>query len=114
MSWLQRIFGAGSPSDSHLRIREKSLGILPRGTLLRTIVASPDGRRVAYVVRQGCRWHVVVDGRDVQKEYDLPIPFDLPMAFDQVDTETQEKVLNVLNTDVSKHTQLVNKNIGRV
>jgi Tol biopolymer transport system component len=86
---------------------------LPRGTLLRTIVASPDSRRVAYVVRHGCRWFVLVDGKDAQNEYDLPIPFDLPMPFADLDPEKQEKVLSVLHTDLATQQEFVTKILGR-
>jgi Tol biopolymer transport system component len=113
MSWFEKLFGSGSTSGSNLAVRESSFGILPRGTLLRTIVASPDSRRIAYAVRQGSRWSVLVDGKDAQTEYDLPIPFDLPKPFADIDPEKQEKILNLLHTDFATQQEFVTKILGR-
>src|SRR5262245_31980574 len=52
-----------------LRAKEVSLGRLPPGTLLDTILPSPDGSRVCYAATRGRKWYVTPDG----KEYDIPL-----------------------------------------
>jgi hypothetical protein len=113
MGWLEKFFGVGSPSDGNVVIRELSLGALLPGTLRQTLVASPDVRRVAYAVRRGCRWFVVADGESAHKEYDLPIPFDLPMPFAQLSPQKQEALLGLLDNDFATQQEFVAKIFGR-
>jgi len=58
---------AGGGIEARPVIRETLLARLPPGTLQAT--ASPDGKRVAHVLRQGSQSSVVVDGR-AQGRYD--------------------------------------------
>jgi hypothetical protein len=113
MGWLEKLLGVGSASDGNMLIREASLGVLPPGVLLRTLVASPDGRRVAFAVRRGCRWFVVADGKPDQKEYDLPIPFDLPRPFADLGPQKQEELLSLLDNDFATQQEFVDKIFGR-
>ena len=113
MRWLEKFFGLRPASGGNLPIREESLGPLLPGRFLRTLVASPDCRRFAYAVRNGCRWFVVVDGKPVPKEHDLPIPFDLPKPIDELSPHEQERLLSVLDNDFGAQEEFVNKIFGR-
>jgi Tol biopolymer transport system component len=113
MRWLEKFLGLGSAPRNNLLVREASLGALLPGTLLRTLVASPDSRRVAYAVRRGCQWFVVADGKRAEKEYDLPIPFDLPMPFADLGPQKQEELLSVLDNNFDAQQEFVAKIFGR-
>jgi Tol biopolymer transport system component len=113
MGWFDRFRGNRPTPTGNFAIRESSLGMLLRGTLLRTLVASPDARRTAYVVRTDARWFVVVDGRPSPKEYDLPIPFDLPMPFADISPDKQDKILNVLNENFEVQDEFVSRVFGK-
>jgi hypothetical protein len=113
MGWLEKLLGVGSASDGNVIIREVSLGPVLPGALRQTLVASPDGGRLAYAVRRGCRWFVVADGKPNQKEYDLPIPFDLPRPFADFGPQQQEKLLSLLDNDFGTQQELVAKIFGR-
>jgi hypothetical protein len=113
VNWREKFFGRGSAPDCNLHVRETSLGVLPSGALLRTIVVSADSRRVAYVARQGCQWFVVVDGNTSSNKYDLPIPFDLPKPFADFNLQQQEELLSVLHNDLTTQEEFVAKIFGR-
>jgi len=111
MGWLDKFFGV-SRADHNIVIREVSLGRVLPGAWRLTLVASPDARRVAYAVRRRCRWFVVVDGKP-GGEYDLPIPFDLPMPFADVAPEKKEAVLSVLDNNFGAQQEFIDKVLGR-
>jgi WD40-like Beta Propeller Repeat len=113
MGWLGKLLGVGSAADGNVVIREVSLGALLPGALRQTLVASPDARRLAYAVRRGCRWFVTTDGKLGPKEYDLPIPFDLPMPFADLGPQKQEQLLNLLDNDFATQQEFVTKIFGR-
>jgi WD40-like Beta Propeller Repeat len=113
MGWLDKFFGAGSPSGGNVAFHEVSLGRIVPGIFRQTLVASPDCRRVAYAVRRGCRWFVVVDGKP-GPEFDLPIPFDLPMPFSDMPVQKQEAILGVLDSDFGAQQEFITKTLGRV
>jgi Tol biopolymer transport system component len=113
MGWLKKLLGSRSASPSNLVVREMSLGLLHPGTLLRTVMASPDNRRVAYAARRGGKWFAVIDGKPAHKEYDLPIPFDLPRPFAELSLHQQEKLLSVLDNDFNTQDEFVAKIFGR-
>jgi len=111
MGWLDKFFGASRAHDNII-IREVSLGRVLPGAWRLTLVASPDARRVAYAVRRRRRWSVVVDGKPGD-EYDLPIPFDLPMPFADVAPEKQEAILSVLDNNFGAQQEFIDKVLSR-
>src|SRR5262245_3021894 len=113
MGWFDRLIGGGSTSAGNFLFHETSLGTLLPGTLLGSVAASPNARRVAYVVRRGARWFMVIDGRPNPKEYDLPIPFDLPMPFADFSPGKQEKILSVLDHEPEVQNGFLDKVFGR-
>src|SRR5262249_29886836 len=52
-------------------------------------------------------------GTRADKEYDLPIPFDLPMPFADLPAEKQEKILSVLDNNFEAQQEFVTKVFGR-
>ena len=113
MGWLDKFFGAGSPSGGNVAFHEVSLGRIQPGILRQTLVASPDCRRVAYAVRRGLRWFVATDDKPGE-EYDLPMPIGLPMpSFADLDLQRQEKVLSRLDNDFGVQQEFVTRVFGR-
>ena len=58
-----------SAADVTLVTREVSLGKIDPGIVGKSLIVSPDGKRLAYVVQRGGKWLVVVMGV-AGKEYD--------------------------------------------
>jgi Tol biopolymer transport system component len=90
--------------NAKLRLRAKgvSLGELPPGTLLDTILASPDGSRVCCVVTRGRKWSVTLDRKANEKEYDIP----LGPEYAALAPEQQERVWQELQADAETLRQL--------
>ncbi len=61
---------AGAPAAdppkpvTKLTVKEISLGVIPEGTVPGSIVVSPDGTRLAYVLDTGRGYRVVLDGKE--------------------------------------------------
>lgn len=61
---------AGAPAAdppkpvTKLTVKETSLGVIPEGTVPGTIVVSPDGTRLAYVLDTGRGHRVILDGKE--------------------------------------------------
>jgi hypothetical protein len=63
---------AADDSKTKLAITEVSLGKLPANAVKYSMVISPDGRHIAYVVRHDNGKHVVVDGVEGKLYPDIP------------------------------------------
>jgi Tol biopolymer transport system component len=85
-----------------LRAKEASLGRLPPGTLLDTILASPDGTRVSYAATRGRKWSVTLDGKAIGREYDIP----LGPEYAALTPEQQEQVWQKIEADAETLQQL--------
>src|SRR6478736_117093 len=72
--------------------RETALGEMGSGTLILTLVGSPDRSRVAYWARRGGKCAMVVDGRIGQEAYDLP-------RFAEFSRDRQEQLLTGFDAD---------------
>lgn len=59
-------------------IRETSLGKIQQGIFMESIVASSDGRRVAYAVKNDGKMFIVVDGKEGKRYDNLAIPMFSP------------------------------------
>lgn len=85
-----------------LRAREVSCGTLPPGTLLDTILESPDGTRLCYAATRGRTWSVTLDGKADEKAYDIP----LGPKYAALTSDQQEQVWQKLQADAETLRQL--------
>lgn len=86
--------GSEGPKVPQIRLlhRETSLGELDSGTLLLTLVGSPDRSRAAYWARRGPKCVMVLDGKISVDAYDLPRLADFSR-------NRQEQFLKAFGTD---------------